>query len=406
MTKKKQEINIPKVRKNYVEREKKRNEHDLASEFLAIVSHELRTPLAIIKEGLSLIVDEDLGPINPQQSKALNLSLSSINRLNRLVNEILDISRLEKGKVKLTKKVFDLALLSEEVFKGIEALAQKENRIISFQETVDREELFVYGDQDKIIQVLINIAHNALKYTPEQGLVKFSITDKHEFAFLSILDQGPGISKEEIPLVFKKFHQIEKHKKHGLGLGLAIAKEIIELHGGKISIKSKLGQGTEFIISFPLVVPFLEQIVKVINRETLSQSEIEDIEQYGIMKLLIETMEYTGLDIDEREELLKALEEMKWHKGHLPSIWDHIEDFRRIDIKDEKGNPLHAKNYKEAFLMAYIEKNMGEFKYQGKHIYEYGNTNEKRKALMSFVKELSLERLEQKLQEIGDLNES
>ncbi len=399
---KKKKINhkhIAQVRKNYSKREKKRFDPDIALEsgFLDLVSHELRTPLAIMKEGVTLVANGDLGSVTKEQHRALQLSLKSIDRLIRLVNELLDVSQLEKGKVRLNKKIFDLAILCQEVYRGFEKLADKENRNIIFEETTDCDQLKTYADPDKITQVLVNLAHNALKFTKPGGLIKISLTNKKDIIFVSILDQGPGIPKTELPLIFKKFHQIKQHRQGGLGLGLSIVKQLIELHGGQLLVKSQEGQGTEFVIKFPLVIPFLAQVIKIIRKEGLSQEEIKRMRSYGLMKLLIETMEYSGLDIDEREELLKALQEMKLHKGNLPSIWDHIDDFKRLDIKDEAGNPLKAENYKEAFLMAYIEKNMGEFRFNGKPIYDYGDTEQKRKALMQLVKSFSKEQIENKL---------
>ncbi len=399
---------IAEVRKAYKEREEKRHEQstpyeNLASDFVSTVSHELRTPLAIIKEGISLVGDGDLGPITSEQHRALKLSLNSVNRLIRLVSELLDVSRLEKGKFKLHKRMFNFPGLTEEIFKSFENLAQRQGKNLSYEVTTDREELVLYADPDKLTQVLINIIQNALKHTKEGGSIKLGITDKAERAYLSVCDQGPGIPEEDLSLVFKKFHQVKRPgegRESGLGLGLSIAGQIVEMHGGRIAVKSKPGQGTEFIIKLPLAIPFLASIIKLIRREKLTKGETKELRKYGMMKLLVETMEYSGLDIDEREELLEALQELKLHKGNLPSIWDHIEDFRKINLKDEKGRNLSAVDYKEAFLMAYIEKNMGEFKYRGKHIYKYGDTNRKRRALMSLVKELPAELLDQKLREI------
>jgi len=402
---------VARVRKAYKKREKKRSrEHTpfdkLVSDFISMVSHELRTPLAIVKEGLSLVNDGDLGSVTPEQQKALTLSLNSVNRLIKLVSQLLDISRLEKGKLKLDKTIFNLLDLTEEGFKGFEKLAEKQGKTFSYQETTDREKLMIYGDPDKFSQVLVNIMHNALKYTKSGGAISINVTDKNEKLYISIRDQGPGIPKEELPLIFNQFHQVRRRNEMGstgLGLGLSIADQIVVLHGGQIAVRSKLGKGSEFVVKLPLAIPFLAQIIKIIRRERLERKEIKDLREYGLMKLLLQTMEYSGLDIDEREQLLHALSELELHKGTLPSIWDHIEDFKRIDLKDNQGRDLSAKDYKEAFLMAYIEKNMGDFKYQGKHIYEYGDTNAKRRALMALVKELSTDLLEATLKEIENV---
>jgi len=398
---------IAKVRKAYRTREETRHQvrdpyESLVSDFVSTVSHELRTPLAIMKQGLSLISGELLGPVTSKQHHALKLSLNSIDRLGRLVNDLLDMSRLEKGKVKLHKKVFNLLGLIEELAEEFNDLAKERGKHFVCEVITDQEEVLVYADADKITQVLVNLLQNAFKFTPVEKQVKLTVMDKAGKVYMSVSDQGVGIDDKDLPFIFKKFHQVKRGEsgKPGLGLGLSIAERLVKLHGGEINVKSKLGQGTEFAIKMPLAIPFLTSIVKLVRRESLSKKELNALRKFGLIRLLMLTMEYTSLDVDEKEELLEALQEIGMHRGTLPSIWDHIEDFRRVEIKDKRGRSLNAENYKEAFLMAYIEKNMGEFKYKSKPIYKYGNTHGKRLALMSLVKELSAERLDQMLQGI------
>ncbi|NQT30468.1 MAG: HAMP domain-containing histidine kinase [Candidatus Saganbacteria bacterium] len=399
---------IAEVRREHESREKKRHQHkspfeELVSDFISTISHELRTPMAIIKEGLSLISEEKLGPTTSAQSRALTLSLNSLNRLIRLVDELLDISRLEREKLKLHKKFVNLTALADEIFLGFESMAKKHNRKMTFHVAKGAQDIPVYIDEDRVTQVLVNIVDNAFKYTQAGDRIDVFVGKSNHQGFVSIKDNGPGISKEEQHLVFDKFHQVKKKgigTKHGLGLGLSISEQVVKLHGGRIEVKSKMGHGTEFIIEIPLAILFLHEIVKLIHQQPLSDEETEKMRHYGLMRLLIEAMEYPALDIDEKEQILESFQSMQLHRGNLPIIWDHIEDFRRMDLKNAEGRPLRAKDYREAFLMAYIEKNMGDFLYRKKPIYAHGDTVSKRKALMSLVKELTPKQVEKSLAEI------
>lgn len=396
---------IATARREYKIREKKRQQPELPqdvfkSEFVSVLSHELRTPLTIIKQGLCLLRDQTLGPTTPEQDHALQLSLNSAERLIRMVSEILDFSRMEKGKLKLNKTIINLLDLTEEVFEDFDNMAKKENKLFSYQVVTERPELMLYADVDRLTQVLFNIIQNALKHTKAGDAIEIIVNDKEAVVDILIRDGGEGIPPDHLSKIFDKFHQVEGKSRSGLGLGLAIAAEMVQMHGGKIVVTSKLGVGTEFNIRLNLAVPLLPQVIKLIQKQDLSKKEMAELRKYGLMKLLLEMVEYPVLDIDEKEALLQALEEKKLYKGRLPSSWDHIEDFLKVGVTDKKGRSLSAANYREAFLMAYIEKNMGEFEYKGKPVHEYGNTESKRSALMALVKSLTPDYLARKLEEI------
>jgi len=397
---------IAKIRTEYQKREQKRHRRsapfdELASDFISMVSHELRTPLAIVREGLALVQENKLGPTTDKQQQALRLGLDSIDRLVRLVDELLDISRLEKGKVKLHKRLINLSHFTEEIFHSFENIVRSEGKFFSYERLAHEQKLTVYADKDKLTQVMINLIQNALKHTTTGDSIKLIVGDEGGNGYVVVKDEGLGIPRSELNNVFKKFHQVQNDpsEQKGLGLGLTIASEIVKLHGGKILVKSAEGKGSEFIVKIALAIPGLASLTKLIHRHPLTKEEMKELRHYGLIKLLVEAIEYPGLSIDEKEELLEAVQELKLCKGVLPSIWDHIEDFRRLELR-RRGKTIKAANYKEAFLMAYIEKNMGEFVYRGKPIYQYPDTNRKREALISLVKELSPRYLEEKLLEI------
>lgn len=234
------------------EKEDKPKQREIISDFISIVSHELRAPLAIIKENISQIYEGILGKSSKEQGRALEISLKSVDRLNRLVNELTDVSRLERGKFKLQKRGFNLLDLTEEVFHGFEKIVKKQGKTLSYDVLTHRENLEIIADYDKLTQVLVNLIHNALNHTDEGDNIKIGVRSEKDKAYIFIADNGRGIPEEHLPHVFKKYHQASgQNQGAGLGLGLTIAEQIIKLHQGQIAVKSILGKETEFIIELP-----------------------------------------------------------------------------------------------------------------------------------------------------------
>jgi len=224
----------------------------LKSEFVSVVSHELRTPLSIIKEGVSLVLDRVTGEINPTQSKILTTSKDNIDRLSRIINSLLDISKIESGKVELKKKAVDLRVLIKNVVSSFEAGAHEKG--LELKVSLPQEgELNLYIDEDRIIQVFTNLIGNSLKFT-EKGYIGISLVDKGNEIEFTVSDTGIGISAEDLPKVFRKFMQFGRvagNGEKGTGLGLSIAKGLIELHKGRIWVKSEPGKGSKFIFTLP-----------------------------------------------------------------------------------------------------------------------------------------------------------
>jgi signal transduction histidine kinase len=222
------------------------------SEFLANMSHELRTPLnAII--GFSEVLGEKMfGELNEKQAEYTEDILSSGRHLLSLINEILDLSKVEAGRMELELTTFDLPLAIENARTFVRERATKHG--INLDVTVDERLGDFVGDERKIKQVLLNLLSNAVKFTPEGGRIGIKARQADGSVEISVSDTGIGIAPEDQPKIFEEFRQVGSdyaHKIEGTGLGLTLAKKFVELHGGKIWVTSELGKGSTFSFTLP-----------------------------------------------------------------------------------------------------------------------------------------------------------
>jgi len=230
----------------------------LKDEFVNNVSHELRTPLTIIQESVSIIRDGLLGEINEKQNKHLMNTLENIDRLDKIINDLLDISTIENRKMRLYKENVNINDLVKKVASDfIPSVVAKglELKCVVPEGPVD-----VYVDKDKIIQVLVNLVNNAYKFT-DKGKIELSVIENADQVECRVKDTGIGISALDAPRLFSKFDQIGRQSgagAKGTGLGLSITKGIVELHDGQIKVESNPGQGTLFTVSLPRL-PVLKQ---------------------------------------------------------------------------------------------------------------------------------------------------
>ena len=223
------------------------------SEFLANMSHELRTPLnAII--GFSEVLQERLfGELNEKQAEYTTDILTSGQHLLSLINEILDLSKVEAGRMELELASFDLPLAIDNARTFVRERAVKHG--ITLDVDVDDRLGEYVGDERKIKQILLNLLSNAVKFTPEGGRISISANKTESGAEISVSDTGIGIPPAEQPTIFEEFRQVGGdyvHKKEGTGLGLTLAKKFVELHGGKIWVESEMGKGSTFIFTLPV----------------------------------------------------------------------------------------------------------------------------------------------------------
>jgi signal transduction histidine kinase len=222
----------------------------LKTELMNTVSHEFRTPLSSILAGVKMVKDEMLGPVTPDQQRILQMASDSTLRLNRLINDLLDISKIEAGKLELRREAVDLAEVVEKVAAGFEPAAAE--RGIQIRMEAGERPIRLLADGDKIIQVLTNLTNNALKFT-EEGEIRLLLEANAQEVRCTVQDTGRGIAPEHLPKIFGKFQQTGKSVRgeKGTGLGLSLCKSLVELHEGKIWVESELGKGSRFIFTLP-----------------------------------------------------------------------------------------------------------------------------------------------------------
>jgi PAS domain S-box-containing protein len=228
--------------------------NEMKNEFVSQVSHELRTPLAsIIGFAQTLLRSNNLAPKKAQQF--LNIILDDGRRLERLVEDLLDISRIESGKSTLLKQPTNIEQIVEYAASIIATEAASKRIAITFAYAHDASHL-VPIDNDRMTQVFVNLLANAVKFTPPDGTIIIGTRSSNASVFVSIADTGVGIPDSDLPRLFEKFYRAKQRDTdgkeiRGTGLGLAIAKQIVELHGGRIGAESTLGKGSTFTVELP-----------------------------------------------------------------------------------------------------------------------------------------------------------
>ncbi len=220
---------------------------------MTLLSHELRAPLAVVKEGVNLVLDRIAGPINSRQRQILRLSRKNVDRLDRVIMNMLDLSKIEAGRMELRFSRVDLIRLARHAVQVLDEeirAKQLQVRVSAAAEKVEIE-----ADKDRIGQVLAQVLGNAIKFTPEKGSVEVRIEARPDGgARVSVEDTGVGIAPADLAKVFKKFQQFgwaPGGGEKGVGLGLAVAKGIIDLHGGTAAVSSRPGEGSRFQITLP-----------------------------------------------------------------------------------------------------------------------------------------------------------
>lgn len=218
------------------------------SAFVENVSHEFRSPLGIIKGNLYILRESFKDVLDEKRKKSFDSAMRTVDRLARLVSDLLDLAKIEAGKMKLDFEFLDVRGLLKEVVETYAVLIEekKMNVVCDFGECA-----CVLADRDRLSQVFINVFNNSLKFTPEKGTISLKVRGGVDGVRVEIEDNGPGMGADDLEKIFDKFERVTAEKREGTGLGLPIARHIVVLHGGRIWAESEPGEGSRFIVILP-----------------------------------------------------------------------------------------------------------------------------------------------------------
>lgn len=295
------------------------------SEFVSTVSHELRTPLASILGFTELMLNRELK--KDRQEKYLTTILNEANRLTGLINDFLDVQRMESGKQVYEKKYFDVIPLLKKVIEVQQVNTKKHHIVLESQVSNP----VMLGDREKIEQVYTNLINNAIKYSPDGGEIVVQVLQEQKRIIIKVIDHGLGIPEESIGKLFTKFYRVDnsdRKKIGGTGLGLAIVQEIVKAHEGSVTVQTKYGKGTVFTTAFPLVA---EQSISMEYHNTNGEAS-------GYQILVVE-------DDQSLAELMgQELRDSGFHvsfskngRDTLEYLTSHIPDAIVLDILLEEG---------------------------------------------------------------------
>ncbi|HVO33161.1 MAG TPA: PAS domain-containing sensor histidine kinase [Elusimicrobiota bacterium] len=291
----------------------------LEQEFVSTVSHELRTPLTVIREGVAQVLEGLRGAVNDQQRRALTIALTGIDRLSRMIGDLLDLSKIEAGKANLRRERMDLAALAREVAAGFQTMAQE--RRIDLRVTTPAGPATLFADRDRLIQVLTNLINNAFKFT-ETGHIDIRVGGPDDTVECAVEDTGVGIASEDLSKIFNQFEQLGRISvtgESGTGLGLSICKAIIELHKGRIwaeSIGAKAG--SRFVFCLP------RQSAREVFREQVSAVMKEVVRRGGSLSTIHfslrprDSSAVFEADVAAAQETIENL--LHQHRGRRPDV--------------------------------------------------------------------------------------
>jgi PAS domain S-box-containing protein len=248
-----EELVIQRTAELEIEKENAQSADRLKSAFLATMSHELRTPLNSIIGFTGILMQEKPGPLNNEQKKQLGMAQNSARHLLSLINDVLDISKIEAGQLKMNLQRFNLPEVINKVVETNRSFADKKNLRIAV--SIDENTKEITSDNLRVQQILINLVNNAIKFT-EEGTISIRCFTDGNYVKIQITDSGSGIESEKIQQLFKPFMQIDTgltRKHEGTGLGLSICKKLTEMLNGKIDVESKYGSGSTFTVTLPTI---------------------------------------------------------------------------------------------------------------------------------------------------------
>lgn len=229
--------------------DKQKNPIDL--DFILMLAHELRAPLGIVKESIALVNDRILGKTNEKQQKVLTTARKNVNRIDRIIMNVVDIFKLDEKRLELRKEPVDIVSVAKRVMDACRAVSEPKGLVL--KGLFSSDEINCVADKQRISDILSHLLGNAVKFT-EKGTVELEIRQLKKNIECSIRDTGIGIAREHVPRIFDKFAQfgwVPGGGEKGMGLGLAITKGLVELHGGTLRVTSEPGKGSEFVFTIP-----------------------------------------------------------------------------------------------------------------------------------------------------------
>lgn len=315
----------------------------MKSDFVSHVSHELRTPLATMREANAQLLEGMRGPLNEAQRRYMEISQRGVDRLTRIINNLLDLSRLDAGKIKLERKSVDITILARDVMESL--LPQADQKKIKLEDELPPSLPETFIDPDRIRQVLINLVGNALKYTKEGGKIKLSAKRKEGSLEVSVIDTGMGIPDDYLDKIFERFERVSKIPIPGVGgagLGLAICKELLDLHKGSICVESRVGKGSRFIISLPIYK----------EKDFLLDYLGEQIQE---VKKIHSFLSLIMINVENCSQLKK-----KWGVKTMTQVQKQLEDLISSYIRDPMDKVIRYKEDTLALVMIGTPKKNGQ----------------------------------------------
>lgn len=330
------DITYLKEYQEFLKREKRLAEqaNEAKSEFLAHMSHEIRTPLTAVN-GIAEIFENNIDQFSPRHQRLIGTLKTSISSLKDLINDILDFSKIESGEIELEEKYFEMDRFFEQIISITSIRASEKDINYSFNYDAVRDIQF-YGDPVRLRQVFINLIGNAIKFTNTGSVevkVYFQKKGRVKFLRFDVIDTGVGIAKDKLELIFERFKQSDASVSRsfgGTGLGLSISKKLVDIMGGEIKLKSKLGKGSTFTVLIPMAESKIKMIKEVdpdlkgkakdqIKAEISDDKKILIVEDYeGNIVILGYILEQMNLDYDVAHNGLEAVE--KWKDNHYDAI--------------------------------------------------------------------------------------
>ncbi|MFH0799778.1 MAG: GAF domain-containing sensor histidine kinase [Pseudomonadota bacterium] len=222
------------------------------SELLSNVTHDLKTPLATINEALWLMLDGVSGQINEKQKKYLDISVANVQRMARMIDDILLSDSMIRDRDGIKRNLFDVTETAKGILDSLGMIAKKKGIIL--EGAIPDKRIEIWGDSDKLNEVISNLMENAIKYNRPKGRIDFSLEEGEKNITMTVRDTGMGISKDDIGRIFDRYYRVNETEKNGVsgtGLGLSIAKDIVDMHKGDISVESESDKGTKFTITLP-----------------------------------------------------------------------------------------------------------------------------------------------------------